>query len=328
MCQKIKDRELLEMLEIENRRLNKLIEFDWLTQIYNRGTVENKINHILDLRQSGTLFALDVNRFKFINDCYGHLCGDNTLKEIGRKLYEIANENDIYGRIGGDEFVLFIPQTCDDAAVLEKENEIAQRMSEIKFGNQEHVSIAVCGSRYEGNDTYTDLFARADYKLLQKKRNQKIENRNTEQLSIYKDGALIREDLKEKNIQAGAFCQEYDSFKNIYRFMERYLCRSSQQVYLVLLTLIVNDSHNSQHDQETSIRFLKSSIQHVLRLGDVFTQYSSCQFLIMAMDTSEQGIERMVERIKSASYTADIDGGNKMILYHSFPLQAVKGKGS
>lgn len=325
--QQDKNEELLKTLEKENKRLNKLVEYDWLTGINNRGSVENKINQMLMTKKTGILFALDVNRFKQINDLYGHLCGDVTLKEIGKKLCEIAAPKDIFGRIGGDEFVIYMPLTADEAFIKQKESEIQARMAEITFGDkQESLSIAVCGCAYMEGDTYTDLFARADKKLLQLKQRQKKGRTNTEHLSIYKDSSLIREELRESNVQSGAFCQEYESFKNIFRFMERYLCRNERQVYLILLTLIVDDSHNPQHDQEISIHYLKSSIQHVLRLGDVFTQYSSCQFLIMAMDTSEEGIESMVTRMKTAFYNVDHDVSDKMILHHSFPLLAAVQK--
>lgn len=325
--QKDKNEELLKSLEKENKRLNKLVEYDWLTGIHNRGSVETKINYMLTTKKTGILFALDVNRFKQINDLYGHLCGDVTLKEIGKKLCEIASPDDVFGRIGGDEFVIYMPFTAGEEVIKQKEVEIQQRMAEITFGDkQEAVSVAVCGCAYAEGDQYTDLFARADKKLLQLKQRQKKGRTNTEHLSIYKDSTLIREELRESNVQSGAFCQEYESFKNIFRFMERYLCRNERQVYLILLTLMVNDSHTQQHDQEVSIQYLKSSIQHVLRLGDVFTQYSSCQFLIMAMDTSEEGIERMVARMKTAFYNVDHDVSDKMILHHSFPLLAAVQK--
>lgn len=321
--QKDKNEQLLRSLEKENKRLNKLIEYDWLTGVHNRGSIEKRINNVLETKKTGVLFALDVNRFKLINDLYGHLCGDYTLKAIGKKLCEIASPDHIFGRIGGDEFVIYIPVLGDKDYIKLKEQEIQNRMAEITFGDhEESLSVAVCGSAYKEGDTYLELFGRADKKLLQFKQRQKKGSDYTEHLSIYKDSTLIREELRERNVQSGAFCQDFESFKNIFRFMERYLCRSNQQVYLILLTLIVNDSHNQQDDQEISMQYLKSSIQHVLRLGDVFTQYSSCQFLIMAMDTGEEGIERIVTRMKTAFYTADHDVRDKMILHHSFPLCA------
>lgn len=311
LCERYKkDVELLRLLEAENKKLSKLVDYDWLTGVYNRGAVQTKINEILRKRKTGILFVMDVNSFKAINDLYGHLCGDETLKAIGVTLNHIFDKEDIYGRIGGDEFVAYIPQTGDDLFIREKETEITNRLSKITYGdNQESLSIAVCGCPYEEGDTYVELFARADHKLLQFKREKR--RCKAQHTSICKDKALIREELKEKNVQLGAYCQEYESFKNIYRFMERYLCRGDHKVYLILLTMENDGKHIEQMDMEQ----LKCSIHRTLRLGDVFTQYSSCQFLIMAMDVNETAIDKMVNRIKTDFYK-DNDEVQQMKLCH------------
>lgn len=314
-----KDVELLKLLEDENKKLIRMVEYDWLTGVYNRGAVQRRINQILMQRHMGVLFVMDVNSFKAINDLYGHLCGDATLKAIGKKLNEIFSVEDVYGRIGGDEFVVYLPLDQDEAFVTEMEIEIAKRMAEITFGDkQEHVSMAVCGSSYQQGDTYDTLFARADDKLLQLKSERKKQKTEFKFASICKDKSLIREELQEKDVQLGAFCQEYDSFKNIYRFVERYLCRSEHKVYLILLTLL-----EEHQNQQITMQHLKCSIHRVLRLGDVFTQYSSCQFLIMAMDVDETAIDKMVERIKIDFCMKHHDMKKKTLFHDCIKLQAV-----
>lgn len=61
-------KERLKKLEEENKQLRIMVEQDWLTGIYNRGTIELKINQQLQVYQQGVLFVLDVDHFKQIND--------------------------------------------------------------------------------------------------------------------------------------------------------------------------------------------------------------------------------------------------------------------
>lgn len=67
------------------------------------------MNELLSKRQCGVLFVIDVDHFKAINDRYGHLAGDGVLQEIAHALTDMTLCNDVIGRIGGDEFVIFMP---------------------------------------------------------------------------------------------------------------------------------------------------------------------------------------------------------------------------
>ncbi|MEG0741050.1 MAG: GGDEF domain-containing protein, partial [Clostridia bacterium] len=63
----------------------------------------------------GVLFLLDIDRFKQINDMYGHLCGDNILCYVAKTLKKMVFQFDIVGRVGGDEFVVFLLVNQDEA---------------------------------------------------------------------------------------------------------------------------------------------------------------------------------------------------------------------
>ncbi|WED24493.1 EAL domain-containing protein [Vibrio sp. JC009] len=110
---------------INQEQVERLAYFDSLTGLPNRRTMEIKLSEIAqnsstDLNYGAVLF-LDLDRFKNINDSYGHQMGDNLLLEISRRLTDIQNiQNTVY-RFGGDEFVVIIeyvsPQ-CDKAALM------------------------------------------------------------------------------------------------------------------------------------------------------------------------------------------------------------------
>jgi diguanylate cyclase (GGDEF)-like protein len=108
----------------------------------------------------------DVDRFKGINDTYGHHVGDVVLREISQLLRATVPEPGVCLRYGGDEFVVLLPGYDDDAA-LEVMREFAQRVRdtmmavEDRVGLRATVSVGVASYPYPVNDTAL-LFGRAD----------------------------------------------------------------------------------------------------------------------------------------------------------------------
>ncbi|MCR4823514.1 MAG: GGDEF domain-containing protein [Treponema sp.] len=87
-------------------------KFDGLTNLYNKKTVtemlENKINVS---KQKGSLFIIDVDKFKECNDNFGHAFGDKVLTAVSKVLQDAVNGCGFAGRIGGDEFICFVEKT-------------------------------------------------------------------------------------------------------------------------------------------------------------------------------------------------------------------------
>ena len=105
------------MLKDENTRLRVLAEHDWLTGLYNRRAAEAHVDEALLKNGDGMLLVLDIDHFKQVNDRYGHLIGDALLCEAARTLRDIFFPRDIIGRVGGDEFIIYILGGCSQEAV-------------------------------------------------------------------------------------------------------------------------------------------------------------------------------------------------------------------
>jgi diguanylate cyclase (GGDEF)-like protein/PAS domain S-box-containing protein len=100
---------------------------DLLTGLANRGTFETRLSELLGLAERGhqrlLLFAIDLDRFKEVNDHFGHGTGDTLLKDVACRLKQSCRESDVIARLGGDEFALLQlnpPGVAADATLAEK----------------------------------------------------------------------------------------------------------------------------------------------------------------------------------------------------------------
>jgi len=147
---------------------------DPLTGLYNRRFGETRLQEeIAKASKSGEpllLLALDFDRFKEINDNYGHAAGDMALKEFSRRLQRAIRACDIPIRVGGDEFLTIFPECPPEKMEL-----ILSRMTGISFtheGNKIAVSFSHGVSQYQVNDTPESMLQRADERLYEAKANR------------------------------------------------------------------------------------------------------------------------------------------------------------
>lgn len=100
------------------KNLEHKASIDTLTKVLNRSGLEDRIQKLLSTQDEiHTCVLMDLNRFKQINDNYGHLVGDAYLKHFARVCKEAIRGKDIFGRWGGDEFVLILHGVNESAAI-------------------------------------------------------------------------------------------------------------------------------------------------------------------------------------------------------------------
>ena len=115
---------------------------------------------------------LDIDYFKTINDTAGHQAGDKVLRDIVQILREHIRHTDIVGRMGGDEFCLYLPNIPS----REYAQKLCERIcitvpSEVHYGDREHpVTTSIGCTLSAPGDTFTSLYSRADNALYQSKR--------------------------------------------------------------------------------------------------------------------------------------------------------------
>lgn len=163
--------------DAQQRKLDALAFFDSLTGLPNRVQLGDRMRDVLAAAERYdrrfAVHCLDLDRFKPINDTYGHAVGDEVLRVVARRMERCTRETDTVARVGGDEFV--IVQICDgterSASVL-AERVIASLQKPIAFGGIEHrVGISIGTAIFPGDGAdAAGLLEAADVALLQAKR--------------------------------------------------------------------------------------------------------------------------------------------------------------
>lgn len=144
---------------------------DALTGLYNKEVFQEKTEELIERSGNGATHALvcvDVDDFKNINDTYGHLFGDGVLKKIASVLQQACGEENLVGRFGGDEFLVFFPNITDKQVVRRvAESIIAQGEAPYKLeGIQLYVKLSAGVAFYpESGRNYHSLFVHADKEL-------------------------------------------------------------------------------------------------------------------------------------------------------------------
>lgn len=158
---------LTEELHAANKRLRALARTDELTHVRNRRGLRQALTREFRRaeRYGGalTVMAFDVDRFKAVNDLYGHAVGDNTLYAVAQSLKRGVREVDVVGRVGGEEFVVLAPETParEALAVAERlRRAVAERVITTSDGGEVRVTIS-CGIA-----TLSDVRARTPEELL------------------------------------------------------------------------------------------------------------------------------------------------------------------
>ena len=162
-------RRRLQNLLREQQKLIIQSQFDSMTNLYNKETIEKKISQTLEgyPEDLHALMAIDIDNFKGVNDIFGHKMGDHIINVVAGVLSAQFEEKDYIGRIGGDEFVVFM------RGIESKNDAFAKAKMIIKMIHEkdgltipDNISISVGVAFSDEEDTsYSTLFEKADKAL-------------------------------------------------------------------------------------------------------------------------------------------------------------------
>jgi len=285
---------------------------DKLTGLLNKSTVNTKLTEGCK-SLSGSLLVADLDSFKQVNDLYGQEMGDKVLVAFAELLRENTSRDDIIGRIGGDEFVIFLKDKWETEEIgkfsrdlnnglVEECKDLMGEDMNIPIG----ISIGAVMIPMQGN-SYGKLFKMADKALYYVKLNGKHdfavyqgeESASHEEIESASDNLHYLSKIMEEQGEANcALWVGQDVFTQIYRFMVRYIKSYNGQAYKVLFTVSPKKHEELEHDLYMSrVEEFGDLIKNTLRKSDLMMQSKSNQFFLLLPEVNDWHIDKVIGRI-------------------------------
>lgn len=155
-----------------NRKLETLASTDWLTNCLNRRAFTSRVSASLGGRNDSTaLLVIDADHFKTVNDRFGHERGDEVLQLIASAIRDSVRDRDLVGRIGGEEFGVFLEDAGLEVAelVAERIRTAVNALFITSEGIAQRLSVSIGGAASPGDAGFAELFRIADRRLYEAK---------------------------------------------------------------------------------------------------------------------------------------------------------------
>lgn len=283
---------------------------DFLTGLPMRNLGEQQIAQAMQMH-SGCLVFWDMDNLKKINDLYGHKSGDRVLKLLGDTILTSA-EGVIACRLGGDEFLIFLPDTTREAA-----EQLVGQMFEC-FTTQKDADVEIRDASLSGGlcmcikgDNFQECYSKADKALYVVKQNgkngysfyQQAGQMDTVSQGNGKDLEQIANALRQSGSYVGALDLENREFSKIYEYISNLGERYEHSCHLVLITVdAISDDTLYIEKIEQALGCMEMAIRENIRNVDICTRYSSMQYLLILMEAGEDNIPMVLERIFTQYY--------------------------
>ena len=155
---------MLRILTLTVDKVDANVRFDPLTGVLNR-------NHLLDKVRarmgSGVLMMVDADHFKHINDNFGHAVGDEALILLARTLDQVAGPTAMVGRLGGEEFAIFLPGQTLSQGVVRAQNlcDAVRHLSPLLCGYQVPMTVSIGVALHDSRSILGETLRTADQRL-------------------------------------------------------------------------------------------------------------------------------------------------------------------
>ena len=153
--------------------LRILAERDWLTGLINYRTFQEHYKQYVDTNLFCWIFIIDVDRFKDINDTFGHMSGNHVLKKMAVTLNKMVRFSDIVCRMGGDEFVLLCSGIESEEQAQTFVQIIKKAIADAGKDEKAWTSISIGKARLSAADKLEDIIEAADIDLYHDKKNHR-----------------------------------------------------------------------------------------------------------------------------------------------------------
>lgn len=279
---------------------------DPLTGLLNKAASQKELTERVR-NSAGALLMIDLDSFKLVNDIYGHAAGDKILIQFAALIRKIIREDDLAGRMGGDEFIAFIDGVDDENILRAKANYLNTQILIVAknlMGSDMQIPLGVSvGAVFipeEGND-FPTLYKKADAALYDVKQHGKhglaiFGDHHKTNISATGKISQIRMILGERTQEPGAYVVDFETFKKIYRLLVRMSDNYKKGLTLLQFTLPTDD---------VTTEFGEILVK-ALRRSDCVS-HSGKKFFVLLMEATESESEIVRDRIFSRCRKSLVD---------------------
>lgn len=168
----------LRALSVAHHRLELVASTDSLTSCLNRSAFSALVEAYLEKfsnderLEQGALLVIDIDHFKQVNDSHGHDLGDEALRLIAEAIRQNLRDRDLVGRLGGEEFCVFLPGASEAQCrrLAERIRETVQKIFFQPQGQRHPLSVSIGGPPLRPGESFSSLYRAADQRLYEAKR--------------------------------------------------------------------------------------------------------------------------------------------------------------
>ncbi len=259
----------------------------------------------------GLLAIFDIDNSEIFNDVYGYDTGEELFQKCADIISADLTPDDIMGRVGGDEFVVFVKGVKDQLTFTRLYKKINEQLSEAAkklVGEDMRISLGISvGAVFvpQYGNMYDELFQKANVAL------EYVKRTGGQNCAFYSEGSgrdeklivdnfdVISKNLDDNVSDKGALWVDYDKFSTIYRFMKRYMDTYGGTASKMLITITPLTSM-SRDDFSDMTRALGKIINSTLRRSDLMMQSRQNQFFLLLPEVKEDTMATVSSRIVSS----------------------------
>ena len=300
----------------KNKKIETLTEeatVDGLTGFLNKAATNKKMAELCK-KETGILAVIDLDNFKLINDIYGHDMGDKVLSSFADIVRSNTRTEDILGRIGGDEFLIFCTHLAEESVIVSLTKRLNSQLKDkciLLMGSDFSIDIGVsagCVMVSEKDNDYDSLFKLADKTLYHVKKNGKhscsMYNSKLDEIlrgeeTLKNELAIITKIVDERDTSDGALWVDQDAFTWAYRFIIRYMKRNKDVATKLFFSVSTKESQDEAMIKDAIDRF-GLILQKNIRKCDIMMQHKKNLFLVLLPGLADEDVDTIVERVINA----------------------------
>lgn len=280
----------------KNEELKNRAQRDLLTGLYNKITAEDLVREYIEnegKNLKSALFIIDIDDFKGINDNLGHLFGDAVLNDISSKFINIFREDDIIGRIGGDEFLIFLKNLPSEKVLKKKADELINLFRRSFTGKNKDYKISgsIGIAIYPDNGkNFKEIFKCADNALYFAK------GKGKDCYCIYENNSKIIDNELIKTKTFNSVLGGEENIDEAYKTKSTFRQNFSEYIFRILY---------ESRDVDTAVNFILELVGKTYDVSRAYIFENSDDNLYCSntFEWCNDGIEPEISNLKKVSYS-------------------------